>query len=156
MGKLKDIVLSICSNNEEKEIILYEHVSNYISTLLDSLGVKYKTLHDIDKSIDIEKDNILILSIDQITKDYNNIYKIIGSIILKHSNNIIVINKIKDLDYLDNQMHKLLMSLGFKLGSQTNHDNIFFLFYTYNIDNYKNKPDWLNNENWANPELWEK
>jgi hypothetical protein len=48
------------------------------------------------------------------------------------------------------------MSLGFKLSSQINHDDIFFLFYTYNIGNYKNSPDWLNSENWANPELWEK
>ena len=59
-------------------------------------------------------------------------------------------------DYLDNPLHKSLMSLGFKLSSQINHDDIFLLFYTYNIGNYKNSPDWLNSENWANPELWEK
>ena len=48
------------------------------------------------------------------------------------------------------------MSLGFKLISQNNHDDVIFLFYTYNISDYKNTPDWLNSDNWANPKLWEK
>ena len=28
--------------------------------------------------------------------------------------------------------------------------------FIYDISNYKDNPDWLNNKNWANPELWEK
>lgn len=28
--------------------------------------------------------------------------------------------------------------------------------YQFDIDNYKNTPDWLNANQWANPELWDK
>ena len=48
------------------------------------------------------------------------------------------------------------MSLGFQARRQIQQNNIFFVFYIYNISSYKKSPDWLNSDNWANPELWEK
>ena len=99
---------------------------------------------------------LLLLSIDENISNSDDLYRKIGSIILKYPDNFIIINKTNKADYLDNPLHKRLMSLGFKLSSQINHGDIFFLFYTYNIGSYKNSPDWLNSKNWANPELWEK
>ena len=59
-------------------------------------------------------------------------------------------------NYLDSKLHKTVMSLGFQARRQIQQNNIFFVFYIYNISSYKKSPDWLNSDNWANPELWEK
>ena len=89
-------------------------------------------------------------------KKISDIDKKLGQLILRLNKNIILINKLNFSEYLDNYVHKVLMSLGFKLYNQVNQENVYFFLYIYNINNYKNVPDWLNSENWANPELWEK
>ena len=48
------------------------------------------------------------------------------------------------------------MSLCFNAILKLKENDLFYIFYAYNISNYKMTPDWLNSENWANPELWEK
>ena len=48
----------------------------------------------------------------------------------------------------------LLFSYGYKhFGLSDNEKAHVFI---YDISEYKDNPDWLNNKNWANPEQWEK
>ena len=156
MDKLNNIMQHICLESKDKKIILYEKSDNHICKSLKFLDITYQHLSRLDELVTLDSDNVLLLSIDQNIANHDDFYRKVGSMLLKHSDNFIIINESNKADYLDDPLHKSLMSLGFKLSSQINHDDIFFLFYTYNIGNYKNSPDWLNSENWANPELWEK
>ena len=156
MDKLNNIIQRICLENKNKDIILYEKSNSYIYESLKFLNITYQYLPQLEELAKLDSDNVLLLSIDENLISSGDLYRKIGSIILKHPDNFIIINKTNKIDYLDNPLHKSLMSLGFKLSSKINDDDIFFFFYTYNIGNYKNSPDWLNSENWANPELWEK
>ena len=157
MDKLNNIMQHICLENKNKSIILYEKSNSYIYESLKFLKITYQHLSQLEELMKLDSDNILLLlSIDENIINSDDLYRKIGSIILKYPDNFIIINKTKKADYLDNSLYKRLMSLGFKLSSQISHDDIFFLFYTYNIGSYKNSPDWLNSKNWANPELWEK
>ena len=159
MDKLNNIMQRICLESKNKNIVLYEKFDSHIYKSLEFLNITCQHLSQLDELDELAKlnsDNLLLLSIDENMISHDAFYKKVGGIILKHPDNFIIINEINEVDYLDNLLHKSLMSLGFKLSSQINHDDIFLLFYTYNIGNYKNSPDWLNSENWANPELWEK
>ena len=157
MDKLNNIMQHICLENKSKDIVLYENSNNYIYESLKFLKITCQYLSQLEELVKLDSDNmLLLLSIDENISNSDDLYRKIGSIILKYPDNFIIINKTNKADYLDNPLHKRLMSLGFKLSSQINHDDIFFLFYTYNIGSYKNSPDWLNSKNWANPELWEK
>ena len=157
MDKLNNIMQHICLENKSKDIVLYENSNSYIYKSLKFLKITCQYLSQLEELDKLDSDNmLLLLSIDENIINSDDLYRKIGSIILKYPDNFIIINKTNKADYLDNPLHKRLMSLGFKLSSQINHDDIFFLFYTYNIGSYKNSPDWLNSKNWANPELWEK
>ena len=157
MDKLNNIMQRICLESKKKNIVLYEKTDSYIYKSLKFLNITCQYLSQLDRLANLNSDDLLLLlSIDENMISHDDFYKEVGRIILKHPNNFIIINGTNKVDYLDNLLHKSLMSLGFKLNSQINHDDIFFLFYTYNISNYKNSPEWLNSENWANPELWEK
>ena len=46
-----------------------------------------------------------------------------------------------------------LLALGFRHLDQTDDSAAL---YGFDIDNYKQTPDWLNPKNWANPEQWDK
>ena len=48
----------------------------------------------------------------------------------------------------------ILLAYGYKYFGLVNDER--FQVFIYDIAEYKDKPDWLNNKNWANPELWEK
>ena len=48
----------------------------------------------------------------------------------------------------------MLFSYGYKYFGLS--DNEKAQVFIYDISDYKDEPDWLNNKNWANPELWEK
>jgi len=157
MDKLNNIMQRICLENKNKHIVLYEKSNSYIYESLKFLNIACQYLPQLEELVKLDSDNVLLLlSIDENISNSDDFYRKVGSIILKYPDNFIIINKINEADYLDNPLHKRLMSLGFKLSSQINHGDIFFLFYTYNIGSYKNSPDWLNSKNWANPELWEK
>ena len=157
MDKLNNIIQHICLENKNRDILLYEKSNSYICESLKFLNITYQYLPQLEELAKLDSDNVLLLlSIDENIISSGDLYRKIGSIILKYPDNFIIINKTNKIDYLDNSLHKSLMSLGFKLNSKINHADIFFFFYTYNIGNYKNSPDWLNSENWANPELWEK
>jgi len=156
MDKLNNLLQRIYLENKNKDIVLYEKSDGYIYKSLKFLDITCQHLSQLDELVMLNSDNILLLSIDKDMMGHDDFHEKVGGMILKQPNNFIIINKSNEEDYLDTPSHKFLMSLGFKLSSQISHDDIFFLFYTYNIGSYKNSPDWLNSENWANPELWEK
>jgi hypothetical protein len=54
----------------------------------------------------------------------------------------------------DTQCKNIFFSYGYKYQGKCNDDKV--LVFIYDIAEYKDNPDWLNNKNWANPELWEK
>ena len=70
-------------------------------------------------------------------------------------NNVLVY--IIDDIYIQNnetQCKNIFFSYGYKYQGKCNNDKV--LVFIYDIAEYKDNPDWLNNKNWANPELWEK
>ena len=48
----------------------------------------------------------------------------------------------------------MFLGYGYKYFGSSNNNK--FQVFVYDISEYKDNPDWLNNKNWANPELWEK
>ena len=157
MDKLNNIIQRIYLESKSKDVVLYEQSSIHIHESLKFLNITCRYLSQLDELEKLKlNDILLLLSINEEMVDYDDFYRKVGGMILKYPNNFIIINETNKTDFLDSLLHKSLISLGFKLSPQINHDDIFLFFYTYNIGNYKNSPDWLNSENWANPELWEK
>ena len=54
----------------------------------------------------------------------------------------------------ETQCKNIFFSYGYKYQGKYNDDKVSV--FIYDIAEYKDNPDWLNNKNWANPELWEK
>ncbi len=54
----------------------------------------------------------------------------------------------------ETQCKNIFFSYGYKYQGKCNNDKVSI--FIYDITEYKDNPDWLNNKNWANPELWEK
>ena len=156
-NKLSQNITNALNMHSYKNLLLYEdNKDKYIAEVFNNSNIVYKTISNIDKTEDFKKNSLLVISIDESLKKISDIDKKLGQLILILNKNIILINKLNFSEYLDNYVHKVLMSLGFKLYNQVNKENVYFFLYIYNINNYKNVPDWLNSENWANPELWEK
>ena len=156
-NKLSQNITNALNMHSYKNLLLYEdNKDKHIAEVFNNLNIVYKTISNIDKTEDIKKNSLLVISVDESLKKISDIDKKLGQLILRLNKNIILINKLNFSEYLDNYVHKVLMSLGFKLYGQVNQENVYFFLYIYNINNYKNVPDWLNSENWANPELWEK
>ncbi|MAR77946.1 MAG: hypothetical protein CMD43_03265 [Gammaproteobacteria bacterium] len=156
-NKLSQNITNALNMHSYKNLLLYEdNKDKYITEVFNNLNIVYKTISNIDKTEDFKKNSLLVISVDESLKKISDIDKKLGQLILRLNKNIILINKLNFSEYLDNYVHKVLMSLGFKLYDQVNQENVYFFLYIYNINNYKNVPDWLNSENWANPELWEK
>tara|TARA_B100000965_G_C19574814_1_gene750830 strand:- start:945 stop:1427 length:483 start_codon:yes stop_codon:yes gene_type:complete len=156
-NKLSQNITNALNMHSYKNLLLYEdNKDKHIAEVFNNLNIVYRTINNIDKTEDFKKNSLLVISIDESLKKISDIDKKLGQLILILNKNIILINKLNFSEYLDNYVHKVLMSLGFKLYNQVNKENVYFFLYIYNINNYKNVPDWLNSENWANPELWEK
>jgi|TARA_B110000444_G_scaffold141101_1_gene132371 hypothetical protein len=157
MDKLNNIIQRICLESKSKDVVLYEQSGVHIHESLKFLNITFQYLSQLDELEKLKlNDILLLLSINEEMVNHDDFYRKVGGMILKYPDNFIIINETNKTDFLDSSLHKSLISLGFKLSPQINHDDIFLFFYTYNIGNYKNSPDWLNSENWANPELWEK
>ena len=96
-----------------------------------------------------EKD-LIIFIIDSHKVKNKTIFKIANNL-----NNVLVYT-IDDKYTQDNetQCKNIFFSYGYKYQGKCNDDTV--LVFLYDIAEYKDNPDWLNNKNWANPELWEK
>ena len=70
------------------------------------------------------------------------------------NNTLLFINNNNDFKNNATDYNKLLISYGYKY-QKINGNNKIKVFI-YDISEYKDNPDWLNNKNWANPDLWEK
>ena len=157
INNYKDILLDVLENINYKRLIICEKNNGYLYNILSEEGIKftnYENIQDIDISFD--DDNFLIISITDCIISHEELYQTIGKLILTFPNNILISSQVINENYLDSKLHKILMSLGFQARRQIQQNNIFFVFYIYNISSYKKSPDWLNSDNWANPELWEK
>ena len=95
-------------------------------------------------------DDLLILLLDKKHVVSQDIFKKNYSI----NNILIFINDIGQNEDNLIEYKNILSSYGYKYFGNVRNENIHF--FTYDIADYKDNPDWLNNSNWANPELWEK
>ena len=107
---------------------------------------KYK---ESSENVFSEKD-LIIFIIDSHKIKNKTIFKIANKL-----NNVLVCI-IGDTYTQDNetQCKNIFFSYGYKYHGKCNNDKV--LVFIYDIAEYKDNPDWLNNKNWANPELWEK
>jgi hypothetical protein len=94
--------------------------------------------------------DLVIFIIDSHEVQNKTIFKITNKL-----NNVLVY--IINDTYMQNnetQSKNIFFSYGYKYQCKCNDDKVSV--FIYDITEYKDNPDWLNNKNWANPELWEK
>ena len=157
INNYKNILLDVLENANYKRLILCENTNGFVSSILHEEELKFKNFENIqDIESKLDDNSFLIISITDCILSHKELYQNIGKTILAFPNNILISSQVLNENYLDSKLHKILMSLGFQLRKQIQQNNIFFVFYIYNISSYKKSPDWLNSDNWANPELWEK
>ena len=149
MLNLNDTICNIIKT-DNLNIALSEDNGNEIANILIRNKINYNLIDIKDPKSD---GNSLILSLedDRLKKSYDHL----GKLILKFQKNFIIIRKLHKEEYITTT-HNMIMSLGFNAILKLKENDLFYIFYAYNISNYKMTPDWLNSENWANPELWEK
>ena len=158
MNKLKKTLLDQIHNYKYNKLTLFDKKED----ILEQLSVipdKFKITHITNNKLIEQYTNtnaLLIYVIDKNMKEQKKISEIISRLTLLNSENIIVISPSSSKNYSDDSFYKTLISFGYKLIIFVKEKDVFYFFYAYNISNYKDIPDWLNNENWANPELWEK
>ena len=122
-------------------------------TILNELNLRdYPNSDEYKKSTEnifSEKD-LVIFVIDSHKIKNRTIFEIANKL-----NNVLVYI-IDDTYMQDNetQCKNIFFSYGYKYKGKCNDDKV--LVFIYDIAEYKDNPDWLNNKNWANPELWEK
>ena len=153
----KSILLDVLKNTNYERLILCENINGPIISILSVQGIKFQHFKNINViDIELNDKNFLIISFTDHMMCPDKLYQKLGELLLAFPNNILVSSQTLNENYLDDKTHKILMSLGFQLLKQIKQNNIFFIFYIYNISSYKKSPDWLNSDNWANPKLWEK
>ena len=122
-------------------------------TILNELNLEdYPSSYKFENSTEniFSDKDLVIFIIDSHEIENKNIFKIANKL-----NNVLVY--IIDDIYTQNnetQCKNIFFSYGYKYHGKCNNDKV--LVFNYDIAEYKDNPDWLNNKNWANPELWEK
>ena len=96
-----------------------------------------------------DKDTVIFIINSDSIRD-KSIFKLAS----KHNDVIIYVIDDKYMQNNETECKNIFISHGYKYQGKTSSDKISI--FIYDIAEYKDKPDWLNNENWANPELWEK
>ncbi len=111
--------------------------------------VNISSLDDYKKNLFTDNE-LIIMIIDHSCISKNEIFK--NNFGLQNIMLLVVNN-----DYLNNNLTEYtnrLFSYGYKYFGLSNNDKAHV--FIYDISEYKDNPDWLNNKNWANPDLWEK
>jgi predicted glycosyltransferase involved in capsule biosynthesis len=122
-------------------------------TILNELNlIDYPNSNKYENTIEniFSDKDLVIFIIDSHEVKNKTIFKIASKL-----NNVLVY--IIDDIYTQNnetQCNNIFISYGYKYQGKCNNDKV--LIFIYDIAEYKDNPDWLNNKNWANPELWEK
>ena len=158
MNKLQKTLLDQIHNYKYNKLIIFDKKEDILKQL-SVISDKFKIKHVVNnKSIEQynNTDSLIIYVIDKKIKEQIKTSEIISRLTLLNPENIIVISPSLSKNYSDDLFYKTLISFGYKLLSVVKEKDVFYFFYAYNISNYKNIPDWLNNKNWANPELWKK
>jgi len=128
MDKLNNIIQRIYLESKSKDVVLYEQSSIRIHESLKFLNITCQYLSQLDELEKLKPNDILLLlSINEEMVNHDDFYRKVGGMILKYPDNFIIINETNKTDFLDSLLHKSLISLGFKLSPQINHDDIFFI-----------------------------
>jgi hypothetical protein len=136
--------------NQKNKCCVFNLTKN--KTILKELNLAdYPSSNNYEKSTDnifSEKDLAIFIIESQQVKN-KTIFKIASKL-----NNVLVF--IIDDTYTQNnetECKNIFFSYGYKYQGKCDDKVLVFI---YDITEYKDNPDWLNNKNWANPELWEK
>ena len=122
-------------------------------TILNELDLTdYSNSNKYNKSTEniFSSKDLVIFIVDSHQVKNKTVFKLANKL-----NNVLVY--IIDDTYMQNndtQCKNIFFSYGYKYQGKCNDDKV--LVFIYDIAEYKDNPDWLNNKNWANPELWEK
>ena len=113
------------------------------------------TYESID-SLDCYKKNVF--SDDELLVIIADLESLIDSYIFKnnyglHNIMLLIANDDKFKKNTTKYMN-IFFGYGYKYFGTSNNNKV--QIFIYDISDYKDNPDWLNNNNWANPELWEK
>ena len=122
-------------------------------TILNELNLDdYQSSDKYEKSLEntFSNQDLVIFVIRSDVVNNKKIFKIVNKL------NNVLIYVIDDICMQDNETkyRNIFISYGYKYHGKTNNDK--GVIFIYDIAEYKDNPDWLNNKNWANPELWEK
>ena len=137
--------------NQKNKCYVFNLTKN--KTILNELNlIDYPNSDKYDKSTEniLSDKDLVIFIIDSHEVQNKTIFKITNKL-----NNVLVY--IINDTYMQNnetQSKNIFFSYGYKYQGKCNDDKVSF--FIYDITEYKDNPDWLNNKNWANPELWEK
>jgi hypothetical protein len=137
--------------NQKNKCCVFNLTNN--KTILNELNLKdYPNSDKYDKSMEniFSDKDLVIFIIDSHEVQNKTIFKITNKL-----NNVLVY--IINDTYMQNnetQSKNIFFSYGYKYQGKCNDDKVSV--FIYDITEYKDNPDWLNNKNWANPELWEK
>ncbi len=134
----------------KKKVIIFNLVKNKeIEKTLDlNIYTTFYTLNNVKDHLTTEELIVFIIESKKLTD--HSFFKSIHGL-----NNIVLYAiDIESCQKNDVLYKNTLFSYGYKYHGLTKDDKAEV--FIYDIADYKNKPDWLNNKNWANPELWEK
>ena len=137
--------------NQKNKCYVFNLTKN--KTILNELNlIDYPNSDKYDKSTEniFSDKDLVIFIIDSHEVQNKTIFKITNKL-----NNVLVY--IINDTYMQNnetQSKNIFFSYGYKYQGKCNDDKASV--FIYDITEYKDNPDWLNNKNWANPELWEK
>ena len=137
--------------NQKNKCYVFNLTKN--KTILNELNlIDYPNSDKYDKSTEniFSDKDLVIFIIDSHEVQNKTIFKITNKL-----NNVLVY--IINDTYMQNnetQSKNIFFSYGYKYQGKCNDDKVSV--FIYDITEYKDNPDSLNNKNWANPELWEK
>lgn len=147
----KFVPLFIQSQQPDSLLVVGQHIQSLVDNSQDT------RLHRIETPVEMNQlgsvGNIDLAIISDITEEMDKqaAIELLGVIRNAHAKRILLITKESDANKNGWQLTDFL-GMGFKTISS---DNTLHL-YSYNIHNYQQKRDWLNNRYWANPEYFNK
>ena len=132
--------ISVCNLLDDDSVLDFLDLNDY---------VKINSLNDCKKSF-FSDEELLIVLLKSLHLDSDIIFRNTCSY-----NNVILLVDNQTISQENLVKYKnFLLAYGYKYFGVVNDER--FQAFIYDIAEYKDKPEWLNNKNWANPELWEK
>ena len=132
--------ISVCNLIDNDSVLDFLDLKNYNNI---------NSLNDCKKSI-FSDEELLIVLLESLHLNSDIIFKNTNS----YNNVILLVDNQTISEETLVKYKNFLLAYGYKYFGLVNDER--FQVFIYDIAEYKDKPDWLNNKNWANPELWEK